>query len=409
MAAFDDWVTDPAVTKTRVQRFLADPGRAGEAFLDRYAVWTSSGTSGEPGIFIHDARALAVYDALGAVRVRHLESPFAVVSSLFDGERYAMVAATGGHFAGNAGVARTRMINPALAPRVRMFSIMDPIARLVGALNEFQPTLLVTYPSAALLLAREVERGTLRMQLRELWTGGESLHAIDQQLLSELFRCRVRDDYGSSEFPPIAFGCDRGVMHLNFDWVILEPVDKQFRPVPPGERSHTVLLTNLANFVQPIIRYDLGDSVTILAEPCPCGSPFPAIRVEGRRDDVLLLEAEDGTQVALLPLALSTVLEEEGHLSQFQLIQTGPTSLSLRLDIPLERKAPWDRALGALLRYTTAQGLPRVHIVRDPHPPSLEPRSGKLRRVIALQTKPGSKPSRPPPFDLHQEPSAARP
>ena len=43
--------------------------------------------------------------------------------------------------------------------------------------------------------------------------------------------------------------------------MILEPVDRDYRPTPPGELSHTVLLTNLANAVQPIIRYDLGDSV----------------------------------------------------------------------------------------------------------------------------------------------------
>ena len=60
----------------------------------------------------------------------------------------------------------------------------------------------------------------------------------------------------------------RGSMHLNADWVILEPVDRAYRPVPPGVMSHTVLLTNLANRVQPIIRYDLGDSVVIEPDPC---------------------------------------------------------------------------------------------------------------------------------------------
>jgi phenylacetate-CoA ligase len=387
MNAFDDWVTDAAVTYRGVQQFLSDPGRVGEAFLGRYAVWTSSGTTGEPGVFVHDAHALAVYDALEAVRFRGLESPFAVLSSLLIKERYAMVGATGGHFAGTAAVARIRMMSPWLASHVRMFSIMDPLRQLTDALNEYQPTLLATYPSSALLLAREAERGALRIPLREVWAGGESLCGHDRELLAQAFGCPVRDDYGSSEFLPIAFGCAHGAMHLNADWVVLEPVDRDFRPVPPGERSYTVLLTNLANRVQPLIRYDLGDSVTMLAEPCPCGSRFPAMRVEGRRDDVLALRAEDGTRVALLPLALATVLEEEGQLFRFQLIQTGPASLSLRFDAPAaEREAAWRRAENALLRYMTTQGLSRIDIEPDPQPPAHDWRSGKCRRVIALAT-----------------------
>ena len=87
----------------------------------------------------------------------------------------------------------------------------------------------------------------------------------------------------------IAYACTEGWLHVNADWVLLEPVDAEHRPMPPGEPSHTVLLTNLANRVQPIIRYDLGDSVIAKPEPCACGSPLPAIRVEGRHDDVVSL------------------------------------------------------------------------------------------------------------------------
>ena len=64
MAAFDAWVTDPDVTLRGVQSFTADVSRVGERFLERYAVWTTSGTSGEAGIFVHDPGALAVYAAL---------------------------------------------------------------------------------------------------------------------------------------------------------------------------------------------------------------------------------------------------------------------------------------------------------------------------------------------------------
>ena len=67
MQHFDDWATDRRITRASVDRFLADPAHLGQAYLGEYMVWTSSGTSGHPGIFVQDARSLAVYDALDAL------------------------------------------------------------------------------------------------------------------------------------------------------------------------------------------------------------------------------------------------------------------------------------------------------------------------------------------------------
>jgi phenylacetate-coenzyme A ligase PaaK-like adenylate-forming protein len=59
MAGFDAWVTDSSITRSGVEAFLHDPELVGEQYLGRYAVWKSSGSTGEPGIFVHDANALA--------------------------------------------------------------------------------------------------------------------------------------------------------------------------------------------------------------------------------------------------------------------------------------------------------------------------------------------------------------
>src|SRR5206468_3508687 len=83
----------------------------------------------------------------------------------------------------------------------------------------------------------------------------------------------------------IAYGCREGSLHVNADWVLLEAVDRDYAPVRAGEASHTVLLTNLANRAQPLLRYDLGDSIVVQPEPCRCGNPLPAIQVQGRCDD----------------------------------------------------------------------------------------------------------------------------
>lgn len=50
----------------------------------------------------------------------------------------------------------------------------------------------------------------------------------------------------------MAFSCDYGWLHMNNDWVFLEPVDEQLRPTPPGGFSNAVLLAPFGKFRQVI-------------------------------------------------------------------------------------------------------------------------------------------------------------
>jgi phenylacetate-coenzyme A ligase PaaK-like adenylate-forming protein len=381
MERFDDWVTDPEVTQESAGAFVADLERVGQPYLGRYAVWTSSGSSGEPGLFIVDSGALAVHDALEMLRLGrgpHLGG------LLMAGGRYAMVAATGGHFAGVASVERMRSLAPAVADRVRVFSILEPLPRLVEALNGYQPTFIATYPSVASVLGEEQRGGRLRIRPAIVWLGGETLSPPCRNEVAAAFRCRVMEEYGASECMSIASECERGRLHLNSDWVMIEPVDRDWRPVPPGTASHTVLLTNLANRVQPIIRYDLGDSVVLDPEPCPCRSPFPVLRVDGREDDVLRLRNARGESVDLLPLALTTVVEEQGGAHQFQIVQAAPDALKVRLQAQgaPARSQLWREVERALRAYLDAQGLQGIALGLDPAPLERSGRGCKLRRVL---------------------------
>lgn len=99
----------------------------------------------------------------------------------------------------------------------------------------------------------------------------------------------------------------------------LNRVDEQYQPVQPGKQSHSVLITNLVNRAQPLIRYELTDRVILSPEPCKCGRPFPVVQVEGRTDDILKCSAPDGHLVQILPLAIKTIVEETSGVRRFQL------------------------------------------------------------------------------------------
>jgi phenylacetate-coenzyme A ligase PaaK-like adenylate-forming protein len=376
MREFDRVSTRPEVTLFAIDRFVSRPERHGSLFQDRYAVWTSSGTTGHTGWFVHDPGALAVYDALEAQRFRGV----GLARSWRPGERYAMVAATGGHFAGVSSVERMRRSVPWLVPFVRSCSLMQPVRSLVAELNRYQPAIVATYPTAAEMLAEEQASGRLRLSLREIWTGGEWLAPATRDRLRSVFGCPVRNSYGASEFLPIAWECEHLNLHVNSDWVILEPVGADGRPVAPGTRSHSVLLTNLANRVQPLIRYDLGDAVTLHDHPCACGSAFPAISVEGRCDDTLLMPLAGGGVGTVVPLALATVLEDEAHVHDFQVVQTGSRALEVRLAGDDGSSAAAVRR--ALRAYFRAMGFADVALDVGGQAPRRDPVSGKLRRVV---------------------------
>ena len=194
--------------------------------------------------------------------------------------------------------------------------------------------------------------------------------------------CRVTERYLSSEVPALTSQCRNGAFHVNADWYILEPVDENYQPVPAGVRSYTALVTNLANRVQPIIRYDLGDRVTLATSPCPCGSPFPAVTIEGRAGDLVSFEAPDGRAVTVLPLALGTVIEETAGVRRFQAIRTGPGTLRLRLETePDADRAQVQTAVEQRLgSFFATQGTGPIAIDHADEPPRTD-RSGKFRQV----------------------------
>ena len=383
MSAFDQWATDPAVTRAGVDRFVADPARVGEPFLGSYFVCTSSGTTGQPGVFLHDPFALEVYQLLTyRLDLAWLSGPDWVRAAT-RGMRWASVVGTGTHFAGQGWVEAQRRSSLWRRHAFRVFSVQQPLTELVSGLNAFDPAILASYPSALDLLADERQAGRLRIRPVLVEGAGESADERRRRKVAAAFGSRIHDAYGASEFLIMACDCNAGWLHVNADWVILEPVDENLAPTPPGAASHTVLMTNLANRVQPMIRYDLGDSITASPDPCPCGNALPAIRVSGREADTMRLLDGQGRPVTIPPLAIGTVCDETPGVRRSQLAQTGPRSVRVRVDVSpgSDPESVWRQVRGRLDDYLRGQALTGIALDYDPSPTTANERSGKFRQV----------------------------
>ncbi|MGK2868368.1 MAG: phenylacetate--CoA ligase family protein [Mycobacterium sp.] len=386
MSRFDSWVTDPSVTLDQVASFVEDTTLVGEMFLGRYTVATTSGTTGTRGYFLLDRRTLTVTQALTARMLNAWLRPRDVVRIVTRGGRIAMVAATGGHYASAAAAAGLRK-NALRRRRIGVFSVQARMVGLVAGLNRFQPAILAPYASTGVLLAAEQAAARLHIRPVLVVLSAEGLRPGDEDRIAAAFGAKVRQGYAATECPFLSYSCQHGWLHLNSDWAILEPVDADYQPVPAGQQSHTSLLTNLANRVQPVLRYDLGDSILVRPDPCPCGDPLPALRVNGRSADLLTFSPAHPSDppLTLTPLTLSSLLDRVPGITLAQIVQTTPTSLTIRLQsrtgADLDHvRAVAHRNLSELLK---EQGLAHVIVTFDERPPQ-PTAGGKIRNVIPL-------------------------
>ena len=140
--------------------------------------------------------------------------------------------------------------------------------------------------------------------------------------------------------------------------------------------SDKVLITNLANRIQPFIRYELTDRVIVHDEKCACGRTSRWVEIEGRTDDIL----EFGEGVRIAPMSLYKILEEVPGMSRFQLIQRASDTLELRL-IAEDKNASFIRAEKALTKYLAEKGAKSIKIFMSDDMPMPDKVSGKFKHI----------------------------
>lgn len=311
MENFDRIVTDERITLERVNAHLETVG-TGSYLLDRYTAVTSGGSSGARGVFVYDWDGWATF-WVGLfrylLRARWTDPELAARPVV-----WAWVMAA--HFT-HATAALSRTFASPDSVNLR-FPVTLPTERIVAGLNEAQPDFLVGYPSALHVLSAEARAGRLRIAPRRVLSGAEPLLPEIRAAAERAWNVRVGNVWGTSEGGGSAIPCDHMSSHLGDDLMIIEPVDEHGRPVAAGERSAKVYLTNLYNRTMPLIRYEIADEVTVLPQPCPCGSAMQCIGdIQGRLDDVF----EYGGR-PVHPHVFRSALGQHAGIVEYQVHQT---------------------------------------------------------------------------------------
>lgn len=302
MEHFDELVTDPAVRLRDVETFLRG-SPDGRLYLGTYVVLSTSGSTGERGIFLFDRDEWLTVLAM-------VTRPMAWAGALSGWgwpPRTAVIASsTPWHYSARVGAAMATRLLPALR-----LDAGESLTTMVRRLNEWQPELLAVYPSVLKQLVDEQLAGRLHISLHTVASGAEVLTDDLRARVRHAWGIPVFDSYSTTEYTPVAAECSFGRKHLLEDGAIIEIVDDLGRPVEAGAGG-IVLLTVLDRRTQPLIRYEISDLVRTLAGSCECGRPFRLIEsIDGRREEVLHFPRRDGTEgsIAVHPTVFHRVLE----------------------------------------------------------------------------------------------------
>jgi phenylacetate-coenzyme A ligase PaaK-like adenylate-forming protein len=289
--------------------------REGPSYLlDSYHALATGGTTGKRGVVVWDFEGFRLVGsrgpAWGMSFAQHsgLESPTPLI-----------VVNVGSDGITHAGGAIVRCFsNPAMMQTIPI-AASKPMEEIIEALEAHKPHILLGYASILHELAEHKRSGRLDISPIAVVQGGEPFLPEAQAAVSSAFGVPIRDIWGSTEigFGASSFAGYEGLV-ISEDLIIVEPVDAEGVPVPLGERAAKLFVTNLANRVLPIVRYEISDEVT-LAAPDP-GCPWKGQRllsIHGRQDDVFRY----GERV-VHPHTFRSVFTRHANVSEYQVRQT---------------------------------------------------------------------------------------
>lgn len=259
----------------------------------------SAGTTGDPIVVGYTKNDLISLAELNARILRHLD---------ISKDDFVMITFHRGLFASAFGIqSGAELIGASVIPT----NLEDP-QKVLRILLDYRITTLVCSPSFAIWLSETLldsEINPNALMLRKVILCGEPFTESQREFLEMTLKAGVYNVYAVTEVfgPAVASECkERLGLHFQEDHFYVEILNPDtLNPVDPGEIGE-IVITTLTKEALPLIRYRTGDLTRIIAQPCPCHSPFlQTDRILGRVDDLIIFRG-----VKFHPGQIETILEE---------------------------------------------------------------------------------------------------
>lgn len=354
----------------KIEAFTNNIENVGHMIDGKYLIFKTSGSTGNPATILYDKQNIDVASAVAAFRTFARKEDFKAFMK--NGKRTAGVFANYGFYLA-CGMSKYLQLQMPKKKNKITVDVNAPEEQIIKELNDFAPSMLSGYPSNLALLSSFKE---LKIKPDVVITGGELLTDEIRKKLEDRFHCYVQTHYSCTEAGEVACECSEKHLHINEDWVIVEPVDKHNHPVGYGVRSDKALITNLSNYIQPFIRYEVTDRMIAHNEKCKCGKKSCWLKIEGRTDDIL--EFEHGIFIA--PMSFYKILEEIKEIDRFQLVQRSKETLALRLAADNKEMA-FQKAGKQIQEFLRSKGLTNIEVYLSDELPQANKTSGKYNHI----------------------------
>lgn len=316
MEHFEELVTVSDLSQEKLRRFDEEENPDRRAFMGKYHVVHSSGSTGKPGYFIYDEDAWSQM-LTGIVRgaLWNMSMP-QIVKLLIRRPRIVYIAATDGRYGGAMAVGDGI---DGVGAKQMYLDVKTPLDEWSKRIREFNPNIIIGYPSAIKILAEIQEKGKASVQAVRVISCGEPLSLGLRAYLEKTFKCPLINIYGASE--SLALGVETGQEDGMLLFDDLNVVEME---------EGAMYLTCLYNFAQPLIRYKISDRL-VLKEPM-AGSPFTRAEILlGRDEDILWFEDGKGHCDFLHPLSVEGFCIE--GLKDYQFRQLSPDAFEMLAEV----------------------------------------------------------------------------
>lgn len=192
--------------------------------------------------------------------------------------------------------------------------------RMHSELNEYAPAILEANPSYLAYLSRFINRHGLKSHKPELivFTYENPSHLHLKQI-ARAFGVPMASSYGSTEAGYVFMQCECGYFHQNVEHCHVDFIP--FSDKHGGSLTGSILVTTFENPWRSLLRFDIGDIVTLSDLPCPCGRDMGLTlkSIEGRA--VNLTTTVSG--LAVTQAKLDRAMAEIQGIAAYQFIQHG--------------------------------------------------------------------------------------
>lgn len=331
--SIEDLAKLPVLTKRDIQRFANRliSSKANPKYMNPSV---TSGTTGTPLSLYRDERV----SPLGhAARWRMLEY---VGLSPADPVLYLMLQPTHDHSARKL-LLRRNLVHSVTGSRFLPLDLLmeRKTEEVIKWIESVKPAVIGGYPSLLHILAQMVLQSEAALTTRPklILYFSEQMADDTRALLEEAFHVPILSRYGAMEFSAmLAYTCPQGGWHVNSEGFIIEIADGSFGDRTGKPTGHgRIIITDLRNYVMPLIRYEIGDigtakthsSQTTGPEICTCGGRGLQLGgIEGRASDYVVTPS--GYQLPALLLQRTMRLQAD-LFWEYQFRQDTPSALEV--------------------------------------------------------------------------------